>query len=190
MSAKTAIETARRGRPCSVCRHPDRAQLESQLSTGEHSLRAIARQYDLAPENVRRHVRGHVAPEVRQAMIAVAGTPALSIAARLLDVADSARDARLAAEEAGDDRLAALMGQSEARTLDSLVRMGVTSADVASSIHDAHAVMQVFGTVAREHPEVVDAMVDVLDRRNQTAWADQIKALAAAHLETKAEAHA
>jgi hypothetical protein len=118
-------------------------------------------------------------------MTQVAGTPALSIASRLLDVADSARDARLAAEEAGDDKLAALMGQSEARTLDSLVRMGVTSADIASSIHDAEAVMQVFGTLVREHPAVVDAMVDVLERRNQTEWADQIKALAAAHHETK-----
>lgn len=121
-------------------------------------------------------------------MSAVAGTPALSIAARLLDVADSARDARLAAEEAGDDKLAAAMGQAESRTLDSLVRMGVTSADMATGIHDAEAVMRVFGVVAREHPEVVDAMVDVLDRRNQTAWADQLRALAALNLETKAEA--
>lgn len=118
-------------------------------------------------------------------MSQVAGTPALSIAARLLDVADSARDARLAAEESGDDKLAATMGQAEARTLDSLVRMGVTSADLASSLHDAQAVMGVFGTLVREHPEVVDAMLDVLDRRNQTAWADQLRALAAQHLESK-----
>lgn len=115
----------------------------------------------------------------------VAGTPALSIAVRLLDIADSARDARLAAEENGDDKLAALMGQSEARTLDSLVRLGVTSGDTASSIHDAEGIMRVFGVVVREHPEVLDAMVDVLERRNQTAWADQLKALAASHLETK-----
>lgn len=118
-------------------------------------------------------------------MFAVAGTPALSIAARLLDVADSARDARLAAEEAGDDRLAAAMGQAEARTLDSLVRMGVTSADIATSIHDAEGIMRVFGVVAREHPEVTAAMVDVLERRHQLAWADQLRALAVSHLETK-----
>jgi len=185
MGTTTAIETARRGRPCTVCRHPQRAELESALASGEYSLRAVSRQFDLIPESVRRHVRGHVAPEVRQAMTQVAGTPALSIASRLLDVADSARDARLAAEENGNDKLAALMGQSEARTLDALVRMGITSADIASSIHDAEGIMTIFATLVREHPEVVDAMVDVLERRNQSAWADQIKALAAAHHETK-----
>lgn len=187
MSTSAIAVPARVGRRCGLCSHPDRALIESELSSGEYSMRAISRRHDLVSESVRRHVRAHVAPDVRAAMQQVAGTPALSIASRVLDIADSARDARLAAEEDGDTKLAAAMGAAEARAMSTLVAMGITTADIAASIHDAEAVLSVFGTLVRDHPEVVEAMVDVLERRNQTAWAEQIRQIAKPFQETNRE---
>jgi hypothetical protein len=143
-------------------------------------MRGIARRHELAPDNIRRHVRGHVAESVRTAMIATAGTPALTIAARLFDVADAARDTRLAAEESGDTKLALAAGLAEARTLATIAdRMGVTDGDVAASIHDAEDALRIITTVVRDHgADVTAAVVESLERRNRTEWADRIRQLA------------
>jgi hypothetical protein len=185
-TAVSAPAQARLGRPCTVCRHPDRALIEYELSSGEHSMRGIARRHELAPENIRRHVRGHVAESVRTAMIATAGTPALTIAARLFDVADAARDSRLAAEESGDTKLALAAGLAEARTLATIAdRLGVTEADVAANVHDAADVMRIITTVVNDHgADVTAAVIDSLERRNRTDWADRIRQLAGTNPET------
>ena len=108
-------------------------------------------------------------------MSEVTGSPALTVASRLLDVADSARDTRAAAEAAGDHKLALNAGFAEARILQPLLPLDALGADIAESIQDAYDALSVLGTAVREHPEVAAAIIDVLERRNKTEWADRMR---------------
>jgi hypothetical protein len=173
----TSIETARRsGRRCTVCAHADRAKIETALSSGEFSIRGIARQWGLAPENMRRHVRGHLAPDLREQMESVQGLSALSIADRLLNIADAARDIRLQADDAGDDRLALAAGRAEEATLTTIAeRLGVTTADAMGDLRDAHDLLSAFRFLSREQPAVAHQVADALEQRGRAVWATSIR---------------
>lgn len=175
------------GRRCVVCSHPDRARIEQHLSTGEYSIRGIARQYEIAPESMRRHVRGHVAPQVREAMEAVTGTPALSIAARLLDIADAARDIRREADESDNARLALAAGRAEEQTLATIAdRLGITRADALANVHDADDLTGGVLLAVQSRPEVAEAIAEAFDQMGRTAWAANIRARARKIQETRA----
>lgn len=91
------------GRPCSVCTHPKRLEIDRALVAGE-PLRAIARRFGVSKDALRRH-REHLptylarATEAREA--AQAGDLLAQIqdlrdrALRILDKAESSRDLRV-----------------------------------------------------------------------------------------------
>jgi hypothetical protein len=160
-----------------MCTHPDRVQIEFDLTSGTSSIRGIAGQHGLAPESVRRHVRDHMTAAARAALAEVAGAPGLTMAARLLDVADHARDIRAAAEAAGDAKLALSAGQAEARVLATLSPLDALGADIAVSIQDATDALTILGTSVRERPEIAAAIIGVLEARGRSDWADGIRKL-------------
>lgn len=169
---------ARPGRRCVLCSRPDRAQIEFDLTSGTSSIRGVAGRYGLAPESVRRHVRDHLSAAAQAALAEVEGAPGLTMASRLLEVADHARDTRAAAEAKGDHKLALSAGQAEARVLTALAPLDTLGADIAENIQDANDALKVLGTTVREHPEVAAAIIDVLERRNRRDWADHIRQMA------------
>lgn len=173
-----ATTTARPGRRCVLCSHPDRAQVEFDLTSGSSSIRGVAGRYGLAPESVRRHVRDHLSAAARAALVEVAGAPGLSIASRMLDVADHARDARAAADVKGDTKTALSAGQAEARVLASLTPLDTLAPDIAAEIQDASDALTILATVVRAHPEVAEAIVSVMQERNRTEWARRVLQMA------------
>lgn len=170
--------TARPGRRCVLCSRVDRSAIEFELTSGTSSIRGVAGQYGLAPESVRRHVRDHLTAAARAALVEVDGAPALTLASRLLDVADHARDTRAAAEAAGDHKTALHAGQAEARVLAVLAPLDTLGSDIAEAIEDADDALRLIGTVVREHPEVAAVIVSVLEHRNRGDWADHIRQMA------------
>lgn len=67
MSVKTNGHRKGPGRPCTVCEHPARAQIDDDLACGVR-FRAIASRYSLAShENVRRHAASHLAADLAPA---------------------------------------------------------------------------------------------------------------------------
>lgn len=178
MSTSAITPAARPGRRCTLCSHPDRAQIEFDLTSGTSSIRGIAGRHGLAPESVRRHVRDHLSAAAQAALAEVEGAPALTMAGRLLDVADHARDTRAAAEAKGDHKLALSAGQAEARVLSSLVPLDTLGADIAENIQDATDALSVLRTTVREHPEVAAIIVAVMEGRNRHEWAERVRTMA------------
>lgn len=178
MSQQLTPVTARPGRRCVLCSHPDRARIEADLTAGTSSIRGIARQHGLAPESVRRHVRDHLSAAAQTALAEVTGAPGLTIASRLLEVADSARDTRAAAEANGDHKLALSAGHAEARVLAALMPLDDLGADIAESIQDATDALSVLATTVRSHPEVAAVIIAVLESRGRNQWAERIRHLA------------
>ncbi|RKN68415.1 hypothetical protein D7252_13025 [Microbacterium sp. CGR2] len=161
-----------------LCSHPDRTQIEFDLTAGTSSIRGVAGHHGLAPESVRRHVRDHLTAAARAAVAEVDGAPGLTLAGRLIDVADHARDTRAAAEAKGDHKTALHAGQAEARVLAVLAPLDTLGADIAESIQDATDALSILATTVREHPELAETIIDVMTSRNRHDWADRIRELA------------
>ena len=100
------VTTERPGRDCGTCRHPARVAIEQALASGRYSIRGVSRHFAIDPESLRRHVRNHLDPEVRDALRAVPGVSALSVADRLLGIADMAHEIRVDALLDGKEFLA------------------------------------------------------------------------------------
>lgn len=177
MNTSPAVVQPRPGRRCVLCTHQDRVRIEFELTSGTSSIRAVAGHHGLAPESVRRHVRDHLSAAAREAVAEVPGAPGLTLASRLIDVADHARDTRAAAEAKGDHKTALLAGQAEARVLGILAPLDALAPDIAESIQDATDALSVLATTVRSHPEVTAVIIDVLEGRGRVEWADRIRQL-------------
>ena len=114
-------------------------------------------------------------------MAEVTGHPALSMAQRLIEVADAARATRLRAEVAGDAKTALSAGQAEARVIHTLLPLDTLSEDIAGAMQEAHDALSALATTVRAHPETGAVIAAVLDERGRTDWADQIRKLASPH---------
>lgn len=146
-----------------MCSHPQRASIDSALTSGQNSIRGIAGRFQIPPESLRRHVAAHVAPAVRAAMAAGSATvepqTALSLAARILSVAERAHGIALAAEQSGDLRTALAAGHAEVGAVDTLAqRFGLPGATVPQEITDAADILVVMARAAREDPSVAEAL--------------------------------
>lgn len=58
-----------------------------------------------------------------------------------------------------------------------LAPLDTLGADIAESIQDATDALSVLGTTVREHPEVADVIVAVLEQKNRHDWAAGIREL-------------
>ena len=54
-------------RVCSVCTHPNRAEIDRALLAGETSNRRVAAQYAVTERAIRDHKRNHLAARMQQA---------------------------------------------------------------------------------------------------------------------------
>lgn len=123
--------------PCSICRHPDRASIDSSLVTGTASLRSLASLYTVSEAALRRHKANHL-PEAlaraQEAQEAAHGDTLLTQvrelhgrARRILDRAENARDWSTALKAIREARgclelLGRLMGElQEGQTVNVLV---------------------------------------------------------------------
>ena len=60
-----------KGRPCSICGHPDRAQIDAAL-TGGRSFRDVSKQWNLSHSAAKRHLDGHIGAVLAKVGIDVA----------------------------------------------------------------------------------------------------------------------
>lgn len=175
------------GRACHVCRHPQRAEIERSLASGTVTYRAVARQYGMSRESVRRHVDAHLPIADRESVRAVSPAPALDLAAALADVADHAADTRRDADARGDDALALRAGRAEIVARLALAdRLGITTADAHAELRDAEDLVSAVLVAMRDRPDLGDALADAMDSMGQTRAARDIRRRAALIRETNA----
>jgi hypothetical protein len=104
------------GRPCTVCGHRDRAEIDRQLVAGT-ALPGISRQFAVSQDSLARHREKHVPTmamqEGAQAVAAAEGTHGATLLGGACNLRDKALGLLKKAEESGDLRTA-LMGVREA----------------------------------------------------------------------------
>lgn len=119
---KRPVSTARGGRSCVTCAHPERNAIDKALVAGT-AAEEIAKRYGLAARSVRRHAAGHLPATLARAQAAAEVAHAEDLLEQLRDLQRRTL-AILGAAEATDDRTIGLRAIREARgNLELLARL-------------------------------------------------------------------
>lgn len=161
------------GRPCVTCTHPDRLAIEQEIAEGT-PLRTIADRHDVARSSVRRHLTAHM--EVDAETSARLGLDPESLAVRVYEVAERARDIATDALDAGSLAVALRAGDAELRALAALAGLGVRDEGRVVEYDmfrvTSHAVVR----AARRDERVANAVAAQLDIVDEQGIADDIRA--------------
>lgn len=157
---------------CSICRSPERAELERVLATGQYSVRAVARDHGVSRDALRRHVLRHVPGNERIHYGAVEGASALDIVEAILDAAQHLQDVRDDADARGDDRtaLAADKAIINARVL-LADRLGMGKGEALRELADADAMITATLAISGTTPAFSELLARQLQAQGDTSLA-------------------
>jgi hypothetical protein len=168
------MNTTRPGRPCTICANEHRVRIEESVIGGT-SFSRISRDFDIRPDAIRRHMSTHVAPTMRDALLDPEGLAASAIAARVLAIADDARDAREACA-IGSPAIALRAGDAELRALTYLAdRLGVKSDDLVLEAENASAFARAVVVTSRLSPQVGAHITDTLNNHGRLTLARELE---------------
>ncbi len=161
------------GRPCVTCTHPDRLTIEQEIAEGT-PLRTIADRHGVARSSIRRHLTTLM--EVDAETSARLGLDPESIAVRVYEVAERARDIATDALDAGSLAVALRAGEAELRALAALAGLGVQDEGRVVEYDmfrvTSHAVIR----AARRDRVVAEAVATQLDIVDEQGIAADIRA--------------
>ena len=177
----TAIESVSNpyGRSCSICGGGDRQAIDTALAQGS-SVSLLSQQFGVGRDSVYRHLKFHLRPALRAAMKQAPEFRPSALVARIADVADSARDARVQAYAAGNSNLGARLGDAEVRALQVLVeRFKLGHDDTTDELRDANALADALTELMPRAPKLAEVLAQLLDRRERPDLAERVRQLAA-----------
>ena len=162
-------------RPCSVCTHPDGAEIDRALAAGTGST-DVARAYGLSRYAVDRHRSpgaGHIPEgvlvEAWQAHRQAEVRPA-DVVTRLVDLASDAATVRLRAVATGRDQTVLKAIEVERGLLADLAnRVGITTETARQAVAESDALVMAHLDLARTDPALGRRLVAALRRRDAPA---------------------
>ena len=160
------------GRNCLVCFSQDRQAIELALSTGA-SFRVVSTEYangSISESSVGRHWRHHVQPQFRTvAELEYVEEPS-DVLTRILEIADSARNARRSAEMSGNTISVTRSSDTELKALALVTdRLGVRDSTMLTHYKGMLSVLLGLAPVIRAHERVGREVIDHL--KNDSDWA-------------------
>jgi hypothetical protein len=153
-----------------------RTALESALAAGT-SISSIARQpWTPGRDSIRGHIAaGHLPQQLQDAVERQYGLDSSSIAARVVDAAQRARETALDALENNNHTIVLRAGDAEVRALSMLSAMGETSEQEIQLRTMFRDVATAVIRVARRDPATAEIIAVELDRMHRPAIADDIR---------------
>jgi transposase-like protein len=171
----STTSTAALGRPCTICHHRLRAEIEQGIEMGV-TISALAERFDFSKSAGYRHVRLHLHPEIPTGSANVYADQPSNILGRLVEVADDLRNMRRAAVSAGNTLSAARTATAEIRALSVMAdRLGIENLDVLDTLTQVSDIARAFVGVGARYPEAGDALVSALEARGKTEAADNLR---------------
>jgi len=164
-------QPSRVGRPCRVCTHAQRTEVEAALADGD-AVSRISEQFSVGRSSLRRHRSGHMSVTFSEGLSAWATVLRMAEAAdRLRDLADDAEDrGRLA------DATRAVL--AEAKTLDLLLALGVRGPEQLDYAKDAAALEAAVTVLLQRVPALGDRIAEQLEQQDRTAYANKFRVYA------------
>jgi len=161
---------------CTICTHPRRDAIERALASGSVSIRGVADRLDVGREALRRHVRGHLTPAMRDAISNVPGIAPVSLARGLLDSLTAVADAIEDAEARGEIALVYRGAEARARVTAVLAdRLGIEKPDALGDLHAAEAIAGAMALLAERDADAAHALADTFDEMQRHDIAHDIR---------------
>lgn len=152
----------KRGRPCEVCKSLKRKDLEEALYS-HVPISQISQRYAISCDSIYRHIRNHAAPALKKSFKATESMNAASIAQRMLEIANAARDVR---ENAVSDSVALRAGAAELQTLQVMAnRLGIAHESMMETVEGSLTLGRTIGELSKKHPGFGELMVQELSDR-------------------------
>jgi len=166
-----------KGRPCRICSSSDRQAIELALVTNT-AVSSISNRFGLSVSGVNRHVKAHMAPELRETFRASQRLNARDLIARVAEIANDALSTRKAALVAGQDVAALKAGDAELRALSVLTnRFGIDDLLVLDQLTEAQNLARAVGSLASTHPDAVRTLAAALELNGATEMATALSAV-------------
>lgn len=170
------------GRPCHVCTSPDRKAIEACLAGGGTyaDARRLSRIFE---DSIARHWTNHVAPAVRERTRRTGdGLSPVTIAGRLTELLNAAKEIRTRAGAAGRDATALRAVQVEADLVSKMAdRLGIPDDQALPELEELAALRAAVGTVARTNPDAAERVATQL----QLTHPEAAEGIRSQFLETK-----
>lgn len=149
---------------------------------GGTSLSRISRDFGIRPDAIRRHMSAHVAPAMRESLRDAEGLAASAIAARVLAIADDARDTRETSAEVSP-AVALRAGDAELKALSYLAdRLSVQSDDLVLELENASAFARAVVVASRLWPQVGVRITETLNIHGQLTLAHELEQVLATRM--------
>jgi hypothetical protein len=163
-------------RPCSVCSHTSRAEIDRELG-GLRPVADVARMFEIGESSLRRHARNHLSGSLLVAASLEDGPQVSDYASALSLALSDVMAVRRAALAAGQ---AATVLRAAATTERLVSTMGVDDEEVVRQLRDGERLALAVGQTARRHPEFAVALRDHLAASGEHELAEAMNSLAAA----------
>lgn len=180
-----AIQKKAVGRLCGVCHAHERSSIEAALLTPGRNLSQLSREFGISEDALRRHWNTHTAPAVKESMeTATEGLSALSIAARMIDLAQAASDIRRRSIDQGKDAIALRAIDTERATLSTISEMlGIPANAALGELKMMERVGAAMAQIARHDSKTGEIIAAQFDAAGRPDIAEDLRSI---YPETKA----
>ena len=154
----------------------DRTSLESALAAGTSISRISRQTWAPGRDSIRAHIQsGHLAPQLQATVERQHGLDSVTIAGRVVDAAQRARETALDALQSGNPTVVLRAGDAEVRALSMLSAMGETSEQEVQLRTMYRDVATAVIRVARRDPATAEVIAAELDAMHRPTIADDIR---------------
>jgi hypothetical protein len=163
---------------CSICNHHASDAISAAILAGVE-LRVIAERWDgaISTSSLSRHAQQHLAPALR-AQARDSPVAPTDLLLRLIDVADSARSARLEAEATGTPVQRTRSADLEVKVLQSLLgQYGVNASSTGQALQDAERLVRAVGRYAVNNPLAAGTLIREIKSGGLEGFANDLDSL-------------
>jgi hypothetical protein len=160
---------------CSICNHPQRAEVENQLLQGVE-YRVISAKWDgaVSTSSLSRHSQKHMQEALRDQARDTSPAPA-DLLRRMIDIADDARAARIRARDSGTPVQQTRASDLENRVLQTLLgQYGIDATSTAQALRDAEQLVRAVGRYSVTHPAVSADLIREIRQQGLEDFASQL----------------
>jgi hypothetical protein len=167
---KPMTTTTQTGPKCSICLHDDRELIDTQLLAGT-GVRELATQHAVSTSAISRHSQRHLQSARLDAARDSAVAPA-DLLARLVDLADSARAARL---RAATPNAVARASDTESRILFGLLsQLGINDTSTVAALADAEKLAHGVARFAIANPVAALGLIREIKKQGLDDFGQQL----------------
>lgn len=162
---------------CSICLHSESAAISAELLAGVE-LRAITNKWagTLSTSALSRHAQRHLAPVLREQARDTTSAAPTDLLRRLIDVADSARSARLEAEATGTPVQRTRSADLEVKVLQALLgQYGIDASTTAQALKDAEKLVHAVARYATSNPTAAGALIREIKNQGLEDFGHQLE---------------